>query len=120
MAESNTLSLEVGLSDAARREICNLVASETTSAMTRILAELSSKGLGVAPAALKAREAARYLGISRSGFYNLLEIDRTLAAASIYVGKARVWPREALDNFLRNNKGKEIDIPSKSRNGEAA
>lgn|SRR5262245_9102763 len=61
-------------------------------------------------AALKAREAARYLGISRGSFYNLLQVDKELAGASIYIGDARVWSIIFLDAWLAQKQGQQIDL----------
>jgi hypothetical protein len=47
---------------------------------------------GVTPAAIPAYEAARYLGMSRARWYELLLVDQELAAASITIGNKRLWP----------------------------
>jgi hypothetical protein len=65
-------------------------------------------------AALKAREAAHYLGISRGSFYNLLQVDKELASASIYIGDARVWPIRFLDRWLERRQGAQIKLPEKT------
>jgi excisionase family DNA binding protein len=51
--------------------------------------------------ALRAKEAAAYLGIGKTRFHELLKEDPNLDAASIRVGRARVWPKEALDKWLK-------------------
>jgi hypothetical protein len=55
-----------------------------------------------APAgALRAADAARYLGLGRSKFYVMLKADPELMGASFCVGTARLWSREALDGWMR-------------------
>jgi|SRR5262245_29217338 len=65
-------------------------------------------------AALKAREAAGYLGISRGSFYNLLQVDKELAGASTYIGDARVWRIRFLDVWLERRQGAQIKLPEKT------
>ena len=55
----------------------------------------------MAPAgALRAAEAARYLGLGRSRFYTLLDEHPQLLAASFTVGKARMWSTASLDAWI--------------------
>jgi excisionase family DNA binding protein len=51
--------------------------------------------------ALRAKEAAAYLGIAKTRFYKLIQEDAALGAASYRVGRSRAWPKEALDNWLQ-------------------
>jgi excisionase family DNA binding protein len=104
MADANTFSLQVGLSDATRREIAQIVAA----AVARAVGQLGPKRPGVAPAALKPKEAARYLGLGRSSFYNLLRTDSSLMAASFKVGRSRVFMIAALDAWM---KARQPDAP---------
>jgi predicted DNA-binding transcriptional regulator AlpA len=115
MADANTLSLQVGLSDAAREEIAQIVAA----AVDRAMAQLGSKRGSVAPAALKAADAARFLGVGRSTFYNLLKADAALMAASFKIGTSRVWAIEVLDDWLRAGRGLQICTKMRAEKGAA-
>jgi excisionase family DNA binding protein len=54
------------------------------------------------PAGLKSGDAAKYIGISRTKFCNMIKgYDESLAAASFSVGRRRLWPKEALDEWMR-------------------
>jgi hypothetical protein len=56
---------------------------------------------GVAPAALKACDVARYLGVSRARFYELLMVDQALRDAAIMVG-SRCLARQATGEGVNN------------------
>jgi hypothetical protein len=56
----------------------------------------------VAPAGLKAGDAAKYIGISRTKFCNMIKVghkdyDESLAAASFRVGRRRLWTTASID-----------------------
>jgi excisionase family DNA binding protein len=51
--------------------------------------------------ALRAKEAAAYLGIAKTRFYKLIKEDPALGAASVRVGRSRSWPKHVLDDWLR-------------------
>jgi hypothetical protein len=62
---------------------------------------LADRGLAQPAGALKPREAARYIGRSRSRLYELLEHDPLIQAASFKQGKSRLFLRENLDRWLQ-------------------
>ena len=65
-----------------------------------------------APAgALRAAEAADYIGVCRSRFYKLLKEDPQLPGLSFTVGTARMWPREALDRWMQARQAKTATTP---------
>jgi hypothetical protein len=63
----------------------------------------------VTSAALKPYDAARYIGVSRTRFYELLLVDQELADAAISIGSSRLWPVEFLDRWLAKHQGKKIE-----------
>jgi hypothetical protein len=93
-----------------RQELAGLV---TEAVRAEIEKQFQQKPITLT-AALKAREAARYLGISRGSFYNLLQVDKELAGASIYIGDARVWPIRFLDIWLERRQGAQIKLSEKT------
>jgi hypothetical protein len=77
--------------------------------MERIIQLVRDQGQPtVAPAAFKAAEAATYIGISKSAFYELLKANPDLDGASIYLGATRVWPKRFLDLFLEQKQGQRL------------
>jgi predicted DNA-binding transcriptional regulator AlpA len=56
--------------------------------------------LRVPPGALRAPQAAAYIGISKSLFYQQLKEYPELQAASFTIGKARCWPIPVLDEWI--------------------
>jgi predicted DNA-binding transcriptional regulator AlpA len=62
----------------------------------------------VEPKALCAFDAAKYLGVSRPRFYELLKVDHALAEACITIGTKRLWPIIFLDEWLAQHRGKTI------------
>ena len=51
--------------------------------------------------ALRAEEAAAYIGVGRSTFYTLVKEDLHLLAASFTVGRCRMWLTPALDEWMQ-------------------
>jgi hypothetical protein len=84
------------LSDEARQQISAIV----ESSVTRAIAAQSSARPRLAPAGLRASDAARYIGLGRSSFYARLKTDDVLLAASFKVGNSRIWKVSALDAWL--------------------
>ena len=60
---------------------------------------LTDDGPAVAPLVPSAAEAAKALGLSRSGFLAL--VRRGKAPAPLRLGRRTVWPREVLERFIR-------------------
>jgi predicted DNA-binding transcriptional regulator AlpA len=90
-----------GLSDRIRHELTRLVADAVSDAFAR---------RGTTPqlptGALRAKQAAAYIGLSRSKFYEVLKNDRVLMQHSLTVGKCRLWPISVLDTWIQA-KGKQ-------------
>jgi hypothetical protein len=61
------------------------------------------------PAALNNTAAARYIGVSRTRWYELLLVDPKLADGAIVVGSRRLWPVGVLDRWIARHKGKRIE-----------
>ena len=61
---------------------------------------LRTRALAQPAGALKPREAARYIGRSRSRLYELLEHDPLIQAASFKQGKSRIFLVSGLDEWL--------------------
>jgi len=51
--------------------------------------------------ALRAKDAASYVGVSRSAFYKILDDDPQLKGLSFTVGKSRMWPTADLDSWMQ-------------------
>lgn len=68
----------------------------------------------VEPKALCAYEAARYLGVSRPRFYELLQVDQALRAGAITIGTKRLWPTSFLDDWLAGKQGHHV-VPRLTR-----
>jgi predicted DNA-binding transcriptional regulator AlpA len=69
----------------------------------KVLAEKS----GSAPTgALRAQQAASYIGVGKRKFYYLLHNDPELAQACLRIGAARVWPKAALDAWMERQVAK--------------
>jgi excisionase family DNA binding protein len=83
------------ISTNVQRQILELV----RQAVREELAEKRQKPPG---AALRAREAARHIGVGSTKFYELLAKDPALAGLAFRVGKDRRWPREALDRWMES------------------
>jgi hypothetical protein len=83
-------------SDSARQELATLV----TEAVRTVLEEEGLKRRRLPAGALKASDAATYIGISRSGFYALLKHDPSLLQRSFTAGRSRLWPTAALDTWM--------------------
>jgi hypothetical protein len=64
---------------------------------------------GITPAAIPACDVARYLGMSRARFYEVLLVDQELADAAIKVGSKRLWQIVFLDSWLAKQQGKKIE-----------
>jgi len=62
----------------------------------------------ILPAAFRAGEAATYLGISKSAFYELIKANPDLDGAGIYLGGTRVWPKRFLDQWLEQKQGHRL------------
>ena len=62
---------------------------------------LAGQGLAQPVGALKSREAAKYIAVSRARIYELLRDDPIIKAASIKQGKSRIFLREGLDRWLQ-------------------
>ena len=93
------------LCDAARREIAELV----QGAVHEVL-QLNGLSRPVTPAgALKARDAARYIGLSRARLYELLREDPIIKEASITSGRARLFLTTGLDQWLRAKQAKRVE-----------
>jgi predicted DNA-binding transcriptional regulator AlpA len=60
--------------------------------------------------ALRVREAAVYIGLRRTRFLDLLKEDPVLAGLEFKVGRARCWPREGLDQWLRERAAQQQQI----------
>jgi predicted DNA-binding transcriptional regulator AlpA len=58
--------------------------------------------------ALRAKEAAAYIGIAKTRFYQLIKEDPLLGAASYNVGRSRAWPKAILDKWLKS----QVDRPA--------
>ncbi len=58
-------------------------------------------------AALRARDAAAYLGISRSKLYELSDADNP-EVGSFKIGAARLWARKDLDAYLDRVRMRQI------------
>src|SRR5687768_1790089 len=54
--------------------------------------------------ALRAAEAAAYIGLSRSKFYVMLKEDAALAAMAVPVSDTRVWRPPDLDQWLQDRR----------------
>src|SRR5215813_14882708 len=79
--------------------------------------ELAEKGQKPPGAALRAREAARHIGVGSTKFYELLAEDPTLAGLAFWVGKDRRWPREALDRWMESRQQAATMLGGRPRNG---
>ena len=85
----------VRFSRGARQEVADAVTEAVHSALKVLLPKITP------PAAVKAAGAAAHLGISRSHFYQLLDSDPQLAKLAFTVGRSRLWPVTALDDWMR-------------------
>jgi hypothetical protein len=72
-----------------------------TKAVERALEVQLAKITMAHPAAVKAKGAAAYLGISRSHFYALLDSDSDLTRLAFTLGRSRLWLITDLDNWVR-------------------
>src|SRR5262245_16552350 len=68
--------------------------------LREVLAEEGCRKAG----ALRATEAAAYIGVSRSRFYELLKEDQSLEAIAVSMGEIRVWPTADLDRWLQDRR----------------
>jgi predicted DNA-binding transcriptional regulator AlpA len=91
------MRLLVSDQDAAQQPPPESIIAAVAAAMVRV-AELQGVAT-VAPEGLDAADAARFVGVSRSSFYQLDE--RGLVPAAVLVGDTkRVWPRSELRAWL--------------------
>jgi predicted DNA-binding transcriptional regulator AlpA len=65
--------------------------------MRRVLAEQATSPTG----AMRAAQAAAYIGVGRSKFYELLRTDPSLRTCSFRAGTARMWRKEDLDAWMQ-------------------
>jgi hypothetical protein len=72
------------------------------------------------PGAMRAAQAADYIGVGRSRFYKLLKEDPQLLGLSFTVGTARMWPREALDRWMQARQAKTATTPGEVGIGPSA
>jgi predicted DNA-binding transcriptional regulator AlpA len=80
--------------------------------MRKVLDEKQSSG----PAgALRAEQAASYIGVKRRSFYYLLREDPDLNQACFRVGTTRLWPKAELDAWMERQVAK-----GQPKNREAA
>ena len=61
---------------------------------------------------MRAKEAATYLGIGRSKFYQLLKHDVDLMGSSFGVGTARMWPRKISTRGCTLRSSEQADLAS--------
>jgi integrase len=68
------------------------------------------------PLGLNAEKAADYIGINRTYFFELMDSDRDLKAASFTLGRGRrgragrrIWPKTALDWWLERKRQRPPD-----------
>jgi predicted DNA-binding transcriptional regulator AlpA len=94
----------VRLSEDARREFTGLM----SEAFREVLEEWSRKKPRLTPGALKAADAATYVGVSRSGFYQLLKNDPTLLKLSFSAGRSRRWSTSALDKWMQARQAQAV------------
>jgi predicted DNA-binding transcriptional regulator AlpA len=85
------------ISDAARQVLTEIV----TAAVWRALEEQGLRKPATPAGALRALDAAAYVGIKRSSFYKLLKEDPSLRDLSFTAGRCRMWPTIALDEWMR-------------------
>jgi predicted DNA-binding transcriptional regulator AlpA len=98
------------LSAHIRDELASLVSEAVRAA-------LEEQGLRkpVAPAgALRGPDAAAYLGVGRSHFYDLLKEDPELLSASFTAGRCRMWPTTALDEWMQVRRTRSAGATSES------
>ena len=81
--------------------------------LKQLLREVLLEGV-TQPATMRPEQAWAYLGISKSRFYKLIREDAHLKAASFRVGAARLWPREALDAWIKVQAEKQTKAPARS------
>jgi excisionase family DNA binding protein len=64
---------------------------------------LDERGISTKPpiGALRAAQAATYIGVGRSKFYQLLRTEPQLQASSFRAGTARLWRKEDLDTWMQ-------------------
>jgi predicted DNA-binding transcriptional regulator AlpA len=90
------------LSDGIRRELARLMGDAVRDALDKCGRLPHPTG------ALKATQAAAYIGLSRSKFYEVLKKDPGLMQQSFTVGKCRLWPISTLDSWIhapKENRG---------------
>jgi predicted DNA-binding transcriptional regulator AlpA len=83
------------LSDRAQQEFAQVL----REAMQKFFEKRNEPGEQQRPAALGANDAAAYLGISRSLFYELRDEDPTFPTP-IRFGRRRLWLISGLDNYM--------------------
>lgn len=89
------------LSETIRQDIINLVGD----AVRDVMFELAAKRRQLPAGALKAAEAAAYLSLSRSKFYEVVKEDAVLLQSSFKVGKCRLWPIASLNSWIQARAG---------------
>jgi len=95
-----------GLSARIRRELACLIGDAVRDALDECgrLPQLPS-------GAVKATQAAAYIGLSRSKFYEILKKDPSLIHQSFTVGKCRLWPISALDSWIHAKGKQNVESP---------
>jgi excisionase family DNA binding protein len=78
-------------------------------AVAKAMAKRLAKQSSAQAAALRPDEAADYIGLGRSKFYELLDQDAWLRKASFKIGTARLWRREDLDAWLKRQSPADLD-----------
>jgi hypothetical protein len=97
MAEGNTVSFQVGLSDQARAEIAAMINESVERAMARV-----ARGGRPARVGIRNNEVPGHIGMGRSKFFQLWKSDPAFLACSFVVDGVRIWSTEALDQWMRD------------------
>lgn len=79
-----------------------------TEAVRKALEEQGLKKPCPPPGAVKAAGAAIYVGVSRSGFYQLLKNDPMLLRLSFTAGRSRLWSTTALDTWMQARQAEAV------------
>src|SRR5262245_45414002 len=80
-------------------------------AVRSALEDKGLKGIRPPPGALRADQAAAYIGVGRSRFYKLLTEDSQLKSLSFTVGNCRMWAVPSLDAWMRERSETEKGCP---------
>jgi predicted DNA-binding transcriptional regulator AlpA len=90
-----------------RVELC-AVSGPARELFKQLLREVLTEqgGPGAPVGALRAADAAAYVGVSRSSFYVILKQDPALAAIAVAMGDYRVWRPPDLDQWLQDRRAR--------------